>query len=147
MKYKQTIAMKKFFIAALAFVCGTSAALANDYAFLTFETTEGEKFSVAIPPVDITLSGNSLTVGEQHFEVSNLSSMYFTTGNESTVTGIQSTTTNGTTKDIITAVYDLQGRVVNPTEMKKGQVYLVQTNHKNFKIAVQWKKFTLYSVL
>lgn len=129
--------MIKQLFATLVLACGVITAWADNYAYLTFETTEGNKYSVEIPPVDISISNDTLTVGAQNFVLSNLNSMYFTTVNETSVTGISQIATNKGTVGAIIAAYDLQGRAVNPAEMKAGQVYIVKTNHKNYKIAVQ----------
>ena len=106
---------------------------AADYTYLTFETTDGAKASVAVENLTITISGTTLTAGTQTFTLSNLAKMYFSTSDEST-TGIEEITS--ATLDEATDIYDLQGHKVSKTQMCKG-VYIVKTKSKTFKMVVK----------
>ena len=127
--------MKKF-IVSLLMMMGALAVHADNYTYLTFETTDGAKISVEASSLSITISGTTLTAGSQQFTLSNLSKMYFSTSNETT--GIDRID-NGelTIENSATAIYDLQGRKVTKDEMRSGQVYIVKTKSGTHKIAVK----------
>ena len=115
---------------------GTLSMHAADYTYLTFETIGGAKVSVSATSLTITISGTTLTAGNQSFELSNLSKMYFSTSNETTsIDQIE----NGELRmeNSATAIYDLQGRKVSKDQMRSGQFYIVKTNSGTYKIAVK----------
>ena len=105
---------------------------AENYSYLTFETTDGAKVSVSVSSLSITISGTTLTAGDQSFTLSNLSKMYFSSSNETT--GIESfTIVDG---DDITEIYDLKGSKVSKDQMHKG-VYVVKSKNGTHKITVR----------
>ena len=111
---------------------GSMALHAEDYTYLTFETTDGAKVSVSVSSLSITISGTTLTAGDQSFTLSNLSKMYFSSSNETT--GIESfTIIDG---DEITEIYDLKGSKVSKDQMHKG-VYVVKSKNGTHKITVR----------
>ena len=114
---------------------GTLSMHAADYTYLTFETIGGAKVSVSATSLTITISGTTLTAGNQSFELSNLSKMYFSTSNETT--GIGALLVNSEELKVNSEVYDLQGRKVSKDQMRSGQVYIVKTNSGTYKIAVK----------
>ena len=114
-------------------MAGVVTALADDYAYLTFETTDGGKTSVSISSLTLTIDGTTLTAGTQQFTLANLSKMYFSATDETT--GISETLNVKNEK--FTAVYDLQGKTVSKDEMRNGQVYIVKTESGTHKIAVK----------
>ncbi len=124
--------MKRIVLLLMA-VVGVLTMQAADYTFLTFETTDGAKASVAVENLTITISGTTLTAGTQTFILSNLAKMYFSTSDEST-TGIEEITS--ATLDEATDIYDLQGHKVSKAQMCKG-VYIVKTKSKTFKMVVK----------
>ena len=123
--------MKKFLLIMMALV-GALIVQAEEYAYLTFETTDGEKASVAVSSLTLTISGNTLTAGSQTFTLSNLSKMYFSNTNETTA--IEEITT--ATLDEATDIYDLQGHKVTKEQMKRG-VYIVKTKSRTYKMIVK----------
>ena len=123
--------MKKFLLLMMAFV-GALNVQADDYAYLTFETTDGEKASVAVSSLTLTINGNTLTAGSETFTISNLSKMYFSNSDETT--GIEEITT--ATLDESTEIYDLQGHKVTKAQMKHG-VYIVKTKTRTYKMIVK----------
>ena len=124
--------MKKL-VVFLLMMMGTMAVHAADYAYLTFETTDGAKASVSVENLTLTISGTTLTAGSQSFTLSNLSKMYFSTSDETT-TGIEEIT--NAALDEATDIYDLQGHKVTKEQMRKG-VYIVKTKNRTYKIAVR----------
>ena len=76
--------MTKKFLILLTFMIGTLTAHGEDYAYLTFETTNGAKISVEASSLTITISGTTLTAGSQSFTLSDLSRMFFSSSDEST---------------------------------------------------------------
>ena len=123
--------MKKIVIIMMALV-GALTVQAEEYAYLTFETTDGAKASVDVSSLTLTVSGNTLTAGSQTFTLSNLSKMYFS--NTSETTAIEEITT--ATLDEAADIYDLQGHKVTKEQMKRG-VYIVKTKSKTYKIIVK----------
>lgn len=126
--------MKKILLSLIALM-GSLAMLADTtYPYLTFELTDGTKASVAISSdMSLTFSGMTLTIGQEAFELTNLSKMYFTTSDQTT-TGIANTLSlDG---DEVEAIYDLQGRQVNRSEMHSG-IYIIKTKRGTSKINVR----------
>lgn len=124
--------MKKIALLLMTLVGGVLAVQADDnYTYLTFETTDGAKVSVSVSslPVTINLDNSTLVIGNETFELADLSKMYFSTQSETT--GIQEI--SSATIDEAADIYDLQGHKVTKAQMKKG-VYIVKTNSKTYKI-------------
>ena len=126
--------MKKVLL-FLTFMIGMLTAHAEEYAYLTFETTDGAKISVPASSLTITISGTTLTAGSQSFTLSNLDKMYFSTSD--LTSGIESLENIRLTIDEATDIYDLQGRKVSKDQLRSGQVYIVKTKSGTHKIAMQ----------
>ena len=114
-------------------LAGTLTAQAADYAYLTFETTDGAKASLAVESLTLTVSGTTLTAGSQQFILSNLFKMYFSATDE-TASGIEEITS--ATLDEAAEIYDLKGHKVSKSQMRKG-VYIVKTNSRTYKMVVR----------
>jgi len=123
--------MKKIIFIMMALV-GALTVQAEEYAYLTFETTDGAKASVDVSSLTLIVNGNTLTAGSQTFTLSNLSKMYFSNTNETTA--IEEITT--ATLDEAADIYDLQGHKVTKEQMKRG-VYIVRTKSKTYKMIVK----------
>ena len=124
--------MKKLFL-LMVFMIGGLAVQAEDYAYLTFETTDGAKVSVSASSLTITISGTTLKAGDQSFTLSNLSKMYFSNSNETTGISEEIRVDSEET----TAIYDLNGHQVTKDQMRSGHVYIVNTKSGTHKIAVK----------
>jgi hypothetical protein len=124
--------MKIIFL-LLTVLVATLTVQAEGYTYLTFETTDGAKASVAVENLTLTISGTTLTAGSQQFTLSNLSKMYFSASDE-TATGIEEI--NSAAIEEATDIYDLQGHKVSKEQMKKG-VYIVKTNSRTYKMVVR----------
>ena len=124
--------MKKTLL-LLLFMVGALTMQADGYSYLTFETTDGAKASVAVESLALTISGNTLTAGTESFTLSNLSKMYFSETDE-TITGIEEVTQGA----ILNAqsIYDLQGHKILKEQMTKG-IYIVKTADKTYKLVVK----------
>lgn len=121
--------MKKLLLLLTA-LTATLTAHSQDYAYLTFQTTDGAKISVPASSLTITISGNTLTAGSQTFDLTNLSKMYFSSYNQSTgVSTLTSDDLDGTSE-----IYDLNGRKVSTANLQKG-VYIVKSKNGTSKIA------------
>ena len=121
--------MKKMFL-FLSLMIGTLTAHADDYTYLTFETTDGAKISVSVSSLTISISGSTLTAGEQSFTLSNLSKMYFSTSDETNATRIEAVTADWKQ---VSEIYDLNGRKVTIDQAEKG-VYIVKSKNGTFKL-------------
>ena len=132
--------MKKFLLSFMVMAGVLTAQAESAYPYLTFETTDGAKISVSTAELSLSISGTTLTAGTEVFTLTNLSKMYFSETNETSVTGIdaidnlQSTMYN---LDDASEIYDLQGHKVEKSQMRQGAVYIVKTQDKTFKIAVR----------
>ena len=128
--------MKKVLL-ALAVLMGTVTAQADDYSYLTFELTDGAKASVEINSLTLTISGNTLTAGDQTFTLENLSKMYFSTTDETaqgTATGISETMKADL--DEATEIYDLQGHRVSRDQMRRG-IYIIKSSKGTYKVNIR----------
>lgn len=123
--------MKKL-ILSLAVMASIFTAKAEEYAYLTFETTDGAKVSVLASSLSIGFSGTTLTAGSQTFTLSNLSKMYFSVSDMTT--GIQSITLSEL--DDASEIYDLNGRRVDKAQLTKG-IYVVRNKKGNYKMVVR----------
>ena len=125
--------MKKIVLFSWMALVGALTVQAENYAYLTFETTDGAKASVAVSSLTLTINGSVLTVGSQTFTLSNLSKMYFSASDE-TATGIEEITS--ATLDAAAEIYDLQGHKVSKDQMRKG-VYIVKSSNRTYKMIVR----------
>ena len=140
--------MNRFFL-LLTVLVGALTAHADSYPYLTFETTDGAKASIPIgnseegnvKSVEIAINGNTLTVGDQQFTLTNLAKMYFSTTDETA--GIENVNDN----ESYTEIYNLQGKRLQMSNVKcqmsdiNGQlpkgVYIVKTKEKTYKLMVR----------
>ena len=77
--------MKKFLLTATMLIMAGMAVQADDYAYLTFEMTDGAKVSVPVEEsLPLTINATTLTAGSQTFSLSKLSKMYFSVSDEQT---------------------------------------------------------------
>ena len=131
---KQRNVMRKFTFLCLFFVGLFTAYAENTYSYLTFETTDGAKFSVQASSLSLTVKGNVLTVGEYEFVVSNLIKMYFSAVNETTTTNVDAVA--DAVFDDAVEIYNLKGIKVSKKKLARG-VYIVKTKDGLNKIVVR----------
>ena len=126
--------MKKILLSLIALMGSLAAQADTTYPYLTFELTDGSKASVAISSdISLTFSGTTLTIGQEAFELTNLSKMYFSTSDQTT-TGISAV--HAMDGDEVEAIYDLQGRQVSRSEMRRG-IYIIKTKNGTSKVNVR----------
>lgn len=106
----------------------TQMVQAGVYHYLTFERTDGEKVSIDVSSLTLTIDGNTLTAGSESFVIGDLAKMYFSASDETTVTGIDTHLL-----EEVVEVYDLKGNRVSKLQMKD-RVYVVKTKDGNYKI-------------
>lgn len=110
-------------------------AMAGDYPYITFETSEGAKSSVPVTTdLQFSFANNTLTIANQTFALDNLSMMYFTTTEQSVATSIH------TVKQITenaSDIYTLDGRKIIVSQMQKGETYIVKSNNGTNKLIVK----------
>lgn len=110
-------------------------AMAGDYPYITFETSEGAKSSVPVTTdLQFSFANNTLTIANQTFALDNLSMMYFTTTEQSVATSIH------TVKQITenaSDIYTLDRRKIIASQMQKGETYIVKTNNGTNKLIVK----------
>lgn len=131
---KQRNLMRIFTFLCLFFVGLFAAYAENTYSYLTFETTDGAKFSVQASSLSLTVKGNVLTVGEYEFVVSNLTKMYFSAVNETTTTNVDAVA--DAVFDDAVEIYNLKGIKVSKKKLARG-VYIVKTKDGLNKIVVR----------
>ena len=126
--------MKKLLLSLITLMGSLAAQADTTYPYLTFELTDGSKASVAISSdISLTFSGMTLTIGQEAFELTNLSKMYFSTSDQTT-TGISAV--HAIDSDEVEAIYDLQGRQVSRSEMRRG-IYIIKTKNGTSKVNVR----------
>lgn len=127
--------MKKVLLFLMTMMGATAQADDGTYSYLTFETANGAKTSVALSSSQtvLALSDGTLTVGSLSFSLADLSKMYFSTSDE-TATGIQELRVADL--DDAAEIYDLQGRKVAKAQMRKG-IYVVKTSNGTYKVNVK----------
>jgi len=126
--------MKKLLLSLITLMGSLAAQADTTYPYLTFELTDGSKASVAISSdISLTFSGMTLTIGQEAFELTNLSKMYFSTSDQTT-TGISAV--HAIDSDEVEAIYDLQGRQVSRSEMRRG-IYIIKTKTGTSKVNVR----------
>ena len=126
--------MKKLLLSLITLMGSLAAQADTTYPYLTFELTDGSKASVAISSdISLTFSGTTLTIGQEAFELTNLSKMYFSTSDQTT-TGISAV--HAIDSDEVEAIYDLQGRQVSRSEMRRG-IYIIKTKNGTSKVNVR----------
>ena len=127
--------MKKVLLFLMTMMGATAQADDGTYSYLTFETADGAKTSVALSSSQtvLALSDGTLTVGNLSFSLADLSRMYFSTSDE-TATGIQELRVADL--DDAADIYDLQGRKVAKAQMRKG-IYVVKTSNGTYKVNVK----------
>lgn len=121
------------FIAAAMLLCYGNYAHADNFGFLTLETTDGQKASLAATGLTLTVKDNSLIADDRCFPLENLYRMYFTSTDETT-TGIHNPEAEINSKGA--ELYDLQGKRVDCNSDVRG-VYLMRTENQTFKIIVK----------
>lgn len=126
--------MRKFTFLCLFFIGMFTAYAENNYSYLTFETTDGAKFSVQASSLSLSVKGNVLTVGEYEFVVSNLTKMYFSAVNETTTTKVDAVA--DAAFDEAVEIYNLKGEKVGKKELSKG-VFIVKKRNGTNKIVVR----------
>ena len=110
-------------------------AMAGDYPYITFETLEGAKSSVAVTnDLQFSFANNTLTIANQTFALDNLSKMYFTTTEQSVATSIH-TVEQVTEK--AAEIYTLDGRKIIVSQMQKGETYIVKSHNGTNKLIVK----------
>ena len=127
--------MKKVLLFLMTMMGATAQADDGTYSYLTFETANGAKTSVALSSSQTVLALNdgTLAVGNLSFSLADLSRMYFSTSDE-TATGIQELRVADL--DDAADIYDLQGRKVAKAQMRKG-IYVVKTSNGTYKVNVK----------
>ena len=118
-------------ILILALLVGAITAQADDYPYLTFETSNGEKVSVEFSSdLSLVFSSTTLKVGNQQtFNLKDLKKMYFSPVSQTT--GISTVTTDDYK---IYGYYDLQGR---PVEQPTKGIYVIKTSKGTKKVYVK----------
>jgi len=128
--------MRKIVLFLMALVGALNVQAAENYSYLTFEMADGETISVAASSMKMTVNGNTLTVGSQVFNLSNLKRMYFSTTDETSTTGIETTDYSQAVVDETAEIFDLSGHKVSKEQMRKG-VYIVKTKNRSYKTTVK----------
>lgn len=117
---------------------GVLTAHADSYTYLTFEKSDGTLTSVPLSSLSITISGTTLTAGDQSFTLADLTKMYFTTADVTAIDEVK-TAVNGEVE-----VFSMNGVAMGKyttvqeamSSLRTG-VYIVKSNGKTVKVAVK----------
>lgn len=129
--------MKKVLL-VLMMMTGMLTAHADSYTYLTFEKSDGTLTSVPLSSLSITISGTTLTAGDQSFALTDLTKMYFTTADVTAIDEVN-TAVNGEVE-----VFSMNGVAMGKyttvqeamSSLRTG-VYIVKSNGKTVKVAVK----------
>ena len=115
-------------------------ASAADYQYLTFEMTDGTKASVEAANLSLIFDGTTLKVGKESFTLTNLTKMYFSTGDETT--GIRAIGQSDNLQlDNSSEIYDLSGKKIVNSKSSNSKlphgVYIVKTKNGTAKLTVR----------
>lgn len=124
--------MKKLFLSFAIALSGSLSASAGEYAFLTFETADGERVSVAASGLSLAIEGDALRAGDRVFTLAGLKRMYFSNADMTTAVKAVTVAELGGCQE----VFDLNGRRVDKALLTKG-VYVVKKKDGTYKIAVK----------
>ncbi len=118
---------------------------ADEYGYLVFQTTSGDKVSMAVSNLKMTIADgqllavNSLT--NETFALSGLNKMYFSY-TEETTDGIRQLTDDDATEDV--DVYTISGtslghyaRLSDARALMRNGVYVVKHGNKTYKLSVK----------
>ncbi len=122
----------------MALLGGLLSAHADSYTYLNVETTSGTVISIEAASATITFADGYLLSGtEKIAALTELSKMYFSNEKGSGSTGISSITSDSDFSiDQADAIYDLSGRQVDKSQVKKG-VYIVKKGSETHKMQVR----------
>lgn len=129
--------MKKVLL-VLMMMTGMLTAHADSYTYLTFEKSDGTLTSVSLSSLSITISGTTLTAGDQTFALADLTKMYFTTADVTAIDEVKTAVSgevevfsmNGVAMGKYTTVQEAM------SSLRTG-VYIVKSNGKTVKVAVK----------
>lgn len=129
--------MKKVLL-VLLMMTGMLTAHADSYTYLTFEKSDGTQTSVALSSLSITISGTTLTAGDQSFALADLTKMYFTTADVTAIDEVKAAVSGEV------EVFSMNGVAMGKfTTMQEAMsslrtgVYIVKSNGKTVKVAVK----------
>lgn len=126
----------------LAALAVAATASAEDFPYLSFETTGGEVVSVSVENLEMTIADGKLTVtaadGTKEFTVAELSRMFFS----SDATSISEASTGGNSgkKKVYTVSGTYVGAFNSVADMKTALgsgLYIVKDNNNTTKITVR----------
>jgi hypothetical protein len=133
--------MGKVFITAVMVLIGMSVS-AEDYNYLTFETSSGTTTSVALSNLKITFANGKLvavnSATSTSLALSELSKMYFSNTSSTGIESVGTSTTTSVKVYTVTGMFIGEFASVNEaTQNLKKDVYVVKADDKTFKIAVK----------
>ena len=109
--------MKKLLVMLMT-MAGVLTVMADDYPYLTFETSDGNKQSVSTTSLTLEISGDKLLVnnGAQSFTLTDLQKMYFSANDATAIESID----NGQRTMDEGVWYTIDGRMLSGKPTTKG---------------------------
>ncbi len=133
--------MKKLLL-SLMLMTGMSAS-AYDYPYLAFQTSDGAIQTVSVESLSLSISDGKLVAtngsGSVEFELTNLSTMYFTE-TENIVDGIKQVETTTGEVQVFTLAGVSMGTFESLSQVRstlKNGVYVVKSNGKSYKMNIK----------
>lgn len=139
--------MRRLFLFLLGMILFSSMKADGEFPYLTFVGSDGTVTSLGVESLEMTVTedGNLVAVngdGSKTFTLTSLAKMYFSTGDESTASGITMTEAEGTTGEV--EVFTLTGISLGKfTDSAKAKeslehgVYILKSKSQTFKITVR----------
>ena len=133
--------MKKLLLLFFTMI-STSAMYADDYTYFTIVGQDGTKTSITAVGLTITFSDNNLIASNSKtgesatIALSNLSSLNFSTTNETTGINAVETDIKQSLSDA-DGIYDLNGRKIPTSKTPSKGIYIVKKNKQANKIQIK----------
>ena len=139
--------MRRLFLFLLGMILFSSMKADGEFPYLTFVASDGTVTSLGVESLEMTVTedGNLVAVnsdGSKTFTLTSLAKMYFSTGDESTASGITMTEAEGTENEV--EVFTLTGISLGKfadsakaKESLKHGVYILKSKSETLKITVR----------
>ena len=138
--------MRRLFLFLLGMILFSSMKADGEFPYLTFVASDGTVTSLGVESLEMTVTedGNLVAVnsdGSKTFTLTSLAKMYFSTGDESTASGITMAEAEGTEEvEVFSLTGIFLGKFTNSAKAKESLehgVYILKSKSQTLKITVR----------
>ncbi len=129
--------MKKYLLLLITLI-GPSCIYADDYPYLTFETADGTRTSVSVSSLTLSISDGKLTAGDKTFTLTDLTKMYFSTTDVTSIEKVMETVEGEV------EVFNLRGvsmgkyeNIRSAASALKTGIYVIKSKSETIKVSVK----------